>query len=245
MTGGLSVEGLSVAYRAARALQSVDLSVPSGALVGVLGANGAGKSTLARAIAGALPLYARTEGCVVFQGCDVLGKDASTVADLGIAFVPAGKTIFDELTVEEQLTLRLGRGIRRRERVEHAEQVLELFPRLRERLHHRGSQLSGGERQMVALAAALVAKPRLLILDEPSIGLAPLLVDEVIRRLAGIRELGVGILLIEQDVSVVANVADWVVVIRNGSVVVSEDASAGFASSARLRAAYLGESVGP
>ena len=98
---------------------------------------------------------------------------------------------------------------------------------------------------MVALAAALVAKPRLLILDEPSIGLAPLLVDEVIRRLAGIRELGVGILLIEQDVSVVANVADWVVVIRNGSVVVSEDASAGFASSARLRAAYLGESVGP
>jgi len=210
----LDVRGLCAGYGDAAVLHDVGLAVPDGSIVAVLGANGAGKTTLLRTVSG---LLRGTKGTIVFDGSDTAGVPVERLARRGLAHVPEGRGIIDELTVEENL--RLG-GLWKSADHSHA---YTLFPALAERRRHLGHQLSGGERQMLAVGRALVAQPRLLLLDEPSLGLAP----------------RVAVLLVEQNVRSALSIADRGVVMSLGRVVVDADAD-DLRDDDRLRHAYLG-----
>ncbi|MEV6970775.1 ABC transporter ATP-binding protein [Hamadaea sp. NPDC051192] len=233
----LQVEGLVVGYGAAPVLHDVDLTVPPATIVTVLGANGAGKTTLLRTLSG---LLRPAGGTIRFDGGSLAGVPVERVVRLGLAHVPEGRGVVAELTVEENL--RLGgvwRADRRDARLAQDE-VYELFPALAARRRHAGHQLSGGERQMLALGRALVARPRLLLLDEPSLGLAPRITAQImalLRRLCD--ETGLAVLLVEQNVRSALSVADQGVVLSLGRVVAAADA-AQLRDDAGLRHAYLG-----
>jgi branched-chain amino acid transport system ATP-binding protein len=231
----LSVEGARSAYGRVQALFGVDLEVGAGELVALIGANGAGKTTLLRAISGVQPLAG---GRVRLDGRDLAGVPAAARVRLGIAQVPEGRQVWGPLTVEDNLSLG---GYTRAPAENRATlaRVHDLFPRLRERRRQAAGTLSGGEQQMLAIGRALMARPRLLLLDEPSMGLAPRLVAQILDAVARLREDGVTILLVEQNANAALRIADRAYVLEGGQVALAGTA-AELAADPRVREAYLG-----
>jgi branched-chain amino acid transport system ATP-binding protein len=230
----LAVEGLTTEYGPVRAVDNVSLQIPPGSVTAVLGANGAGKTSLLRTITG---LVRPTSGTVRFADEDITSLSVEEIVRRGLAHVPEGRGVIAELTVIENL--RLG-GLWRGRDAAPLEEIYELFPVLRERQRQPASQLSGGERQMLSIGRALMARPRALLLDEPSLGLAPRLVGQImgmVRRLADSFELAV--LLVEQNARSALSIADRGIVLNLGRVVADQE-SAKLAADERLRHAYLG-----
>ena len=234
------MSGLSARYGAVAALRDVSLEVRAGELVALIGANGAGKSTLLRAIAG---LVAPAAGRVAFDGRDVTGQPPEAMIRAGVALVPERRRVFADLTVLDNLELggyALPRGHDFRSRLEAGvEEAYRLFPVLRRRRDQLAGTLSGGEQQMLAIGRALMTRPRLLLCDEPSLGLAPLVVAEIMRLLSTLREAGTTILLVEQNARMALRSADRAYVLEVGSVVLSGAAS-DLLQDDQLKAAYLG-----
>jgi branched-chain amino acid transport system ATP-binding protein len=233
----LEVSGVDVLYGNVRAIEGVSLSVEAGKVVTLIGANGAGKSTTLNAICGVLPV---SRGTIRFKGEQISGLLPHNIVRLGISQVPEGRRIFGRLTVSENITL--GSFVRhdRREIARDRERVLELFPRLRERLGQTAGTLSGGEQQMLAMARALVAKPALILLDEPSMGLAPMLVDQVFEIIKEINRQGVTILLVEQNAYAALEIADQAYVLASGEISLS-GSGAELLQHEEVISAYLGE----
>ena len=233
----LKIDGLTVAYGAIEALHGISMEVAQGEVVALLGANGAGKTTLLRTISG---LLRPKSGEVRFEG-EALGRSsAESRVKRGIAHVPEGRRIFPGLTVMENLDV--ATTIWRRRGMSSAEDlatVFALFPRLQERARQLGWSLSGGEQQMLAIGRALMARPKMLLLDEPSLGLAPRLSEEVYRRIADINAKGVTVLLVEQNTVLALEVAHRAYVIENGHIVLDGPAR-DLARHPRVREAYLG-----
>jgi branched-chain amino acid transport system ATP-binding protein len=233
VTDLLEVEGLTAGYGAAPVLHDVGLTVGAGRIVAVLGANGAGKTTLLRTLSGLLPAAA---GRVTFDGIDLRGVKVERMVRHGIAHVPEGRGVVTELTVEENL--RLG-GLWRKPPTK-LDEIYDLFPALANRRSHLGHQLSGGERQMLAIGRALAAQPRLLLLDEPSLGLAPKITAQIMGLLRDLRDrTGLAVLLVEQNVRSALSIADEGIVLNLGRIAAREKADK-LAGDADLRHAYLG-----
>ena len=228
----LAVRDLSASYGDFQALFGVSLDVAEGELVAVIGANGAGKTTLLRAVAGALPV---SRGVVEFAGRPVGGRPAEALVGLGMVLVPEGRRIFPSLSVEENLQVG---AYRRRPGPWTLERVHALFPILRERRREPGTNLSGGEQQMLAIGRGLMANPRLLLVDEISLGLAPLVVKRLYEALAAIRAEGTTLVVVEQDVSQVLAVAQRVYCLRKGAV--SLEGVPARLGRAQIAAAYFG-----
>jgi len=231
----LRLHDVSASYRGLKALQGVSLEVAKGEVVAVVGANGAGKSTLLKAIAGQVA----TTGAIELEGQGLARVPAHRITRMGIGLVPEGRRLFPRLSVEDNL--RLGAYAKRGEadRFKPLELVFSLFPRLQERLAQRAETLSGGEQQMLAIGRALMTQPRLLMLDEPSQGIMPKLVDDIFAAVVRIRALGVTILLVEQRLAEALEIADRAYVLQTGRVVMSGPAR-DIAADADVRRAYLG-----
>jgi ABC-type branched-subunit amino acid transport system ATPase component len=231
----LDAVDLSAGYGAVPVLGGITLEVRQGELVALLGANGAGKSTIMRALSG---LLRPVSGTIRLAGDRIERLEAHTIAAAGLALVPEGRQVFPELTVDDNL--RLGAHARN---VAHAEADLEAmlvrFPRLRERLHARAGLLSGGEQQMLALARGLMARPRVLLLDEPSLGLAPAIIDELFKAIAELRDSGITILLVDQMATQALAAADRGYVLESGRIVRADSAGV-LRLDPALEAAYLG-----
>jgi len=241
----LDVGDLHASYGGAvRALAGVSLSVPEGAVVAVLGNNGAGKSTLLRAISGTLGRRggAITGGTIELAGRSLVGLDAAEIARSGVVQVPEGRRIFGDLTVAENLRAGGVAARDKREREAARARVLELFPVLSERAHQRAGLLSGGEQQMLAIGRALMASPRLLLLDEPSLGLAPKVVAQVGEVIGEINRSGVTVVLVEQNAAMALSVASQAYVLTTGTVSLSGPA-AELAADDTVRDLYLGREV--
>jgi branched-chain amino acid transport system ATP-binding protein len=234
MTELLSVHGLSVAYGKVQAVRSIDLHVDEGEAVAVLGANGAGKSSIVRALTG---LTRVGSGQIMFRGQDVTRLSSDRRAAAGMALVPEGRRVFSDMTVTENLLM--GGYLAGREVAQRIEAMFELFPRLRERRQQLAATLSGGEQQMLAIARALMRGPSLLILDEPSLGLSPLLVQTIYRALKDLRERKMTILLAEQSASVALSLADRAYLLETGQVMLEGPART-LRNDPRVRDAYLG-----
>jgi branched-chain amino acid transport system ATP-binding protein len=232
----LEVSGLRVNYGVIEAVKGVDFSLAQGKITSLLGANGAGKSTTLLALSGLLRPDA---GSIRFDGVELANLPSHRIVAAGIVQVPEGREILTTLTVRENLLLGGYRRIEQKELGADLESLLELFPRLSERLDGRAGNLSGGEQQMLAVARALMAKPRLLLLDEPSMGLAPLLVQEIFRTLKELNERGLTIFLVEQNVRQALKIADHAYVMENGKIVLS-GASAELLDNPKVIEAYLG-----
>lgn len=217
----LEVRGLDVFYGQAQVLFEVSLRVEPGTLVAILGANGAGKSTLLKSIAG---LVHPKRGDIVFEGERINGRSPQTIVSMGISLVPEGRRIFTNLTVEENLKLGAFCPRARPQLKENLEVVYELFPVLKERRTQRAGTLSGGQQQMLAIARAFMSRPRLMLLDEPSLGLSPLLVKTIFEMITELKGHGVTVLLVEQNVHQALKVADRVYILKNGSVVMQGEA---------------------
>jgi branched-chain amino acid transport system ATP-binding protein len=231
----LEVRRLSAGYGAVTVLAGIDLDVGAGEIVAVLGANGAGKTTLNRALSGLIPARA---GSIRFAGADITGAGHDDIVRAGLIHVPEGRKIFPNLNVRENLLL--GAWARGREgRAQRLDHVLDTFPRLRERLRQSAGAMSGGEQQMLAIGRGLMADPRLLILDEPSLGLSPLLTEELFALIGRLNAAGIAILLVEQNVVQSLAVAARAVVIEQGRLALAGSA-ADLARDPRLKAAYLG-----
>ena len=238
----LEVKGLSVAYgRRAMALSSVSLEVGAGRIVALLGANGAGKTTLIRAVSGLLGLHGGhvTAGHVSLDGHPVAGLSADRIVRLGVGQVPEGRLVFKQLSVEENL--RVGAAVLPRRAVqERLDAVYSLFPKLLERRHQAAGLMSGGEQQMLALGRALASSPKILLIDELSLGLAPLIVSTIYTQLVAIREsFGTAILIVEQNARLALDIADSAYVLERGEIVLSGPAQE-VALSDKVRDAYLG-----
>jgi branched-chain amino acid transport system ATP-binding protein len=231
----LVVRNLHAAYGQTRVLHGIDFAVEAGGVTALLGANGAGKTTTLRAICGML----QTSGEILLDGRRIGGMATEDIARLGIAHVPDGRGTFRELTVEENL--RLGAYIRRdRQVADDVQRIFGYFPKLKERYRQQAGRLSGGEQQMLAIARALLLRPKLLLLDEPSFGLAPLIVRGVFDNLAEInaRE-GVGMLVVEQNANLALGIADHAYLLETGRIVMS-GAAADIRRDEQVRRSYLG-----
>lgn len=243
----LHVESVDVTYgRALSALRSVSLTVPHGAVVALLGANGAGKTTLLRAVSGTLRLHrgAVTGGRIRYGETVLDGKDPVTAVRAGVVQVPEGRRVFAGLSVDENLKSG-GLGLTRRDRArtqEARDRVFALFPRLAERTHQAAGLLSGGEQQMLAIGRALMAAPRLLLLDEPSLGLAPQMVDRIAEVIREINAQGTAVLLVEQNAGMALSLADHAHVLEVGGTRLSGPA-AELARTDAVRRLYLGETA--
>jgi branched-chain amino acid transport system ATP-binding protein len=236
MTSLLDVSGLCLNYGRTRAVKGIDLSVPSGAVVCLIGANGAGKTTTMRGLSG---LLKAAEGTIRFDGVDITNAPAHRIARLGIRQVPEGRQVFAEMTVEENLRLGGLQAPDSQTLEARRARVLERFPRLRERLTQQAGLLSGGEQQMLALGRALMGAPRLLLLDEPSMGLAPLFVEEIFRIIAELKRDGTTILLVEQNAQAALEVADYAYVLESGYITLHGPGPE-VADNPQVIAAYLG-----
>ncbi len=234
---GLVVTGLNVSHGAIHALHEISFSVQPGELAAVIGSNGAGKTTLLRALSG---LKDASSGSATWNDREMLGKKPEDLVRRGISHVSEGKSVIPELSVKENLVLG---GIWRSDRNDTAraiEEVVELFPRLGERMQQSADTLSGGERQMLAIGRALVSRPKLLLLDEPSLGLAPLVIEQIFQTIDKLRrELGLTVVLVEQNAMSALEIADIGVIINLGEVVATGKASE-LIDDPALRAAYLG-----
>ena len=233
----LEVSNAVVRYGAITALHGISFNVQAGEIVALLGANGAGKSTTLRMLSG---LHAPVEGAIVFEGQDVSRTKAHDFTKLGISHVPEGRRIFPQMTVEENLEM--GAFGRRGAFSDDMEKMYETFPILKERRKQLGGNLSGGEQQMLAIARALMSQPRLLLLDEPSMGLAPMIVETIFRIIGDIRASGTTVFLVEQNAAQALRLADRGYVMENGRIVF-EDSADRLLTDERVRAVYLGESV--
>jgi branched-chain amino acid transport system ATP-binding protein len=231
----LTVAHLNAGYDAGDVLHDISLDVAAGEFVCVIGANTAGKSTLLRTISGLVA----ARGSIRFDGVELIGRPSHDIPGLGIAHVPEGRHVFPDMTVEENVMLGAYAVRHAADLSERRERVLDLFPRLRERLAQRAGTLSGGEQQMVAVGRALMLMPRLLLLDEPSHGLAPKVVDELHDTLITVSKTGTAILLVEQNTALALSVASRGYVIESGRVVLAGTSEA-LASDDAVRAAYLG-----
>jgi branched-chain amino acid transport system ATP-binding protein len=240
MTDGalLDVEDVEIAYGKARAVNGATVRVPRGSITAIVGPNGAGKTTLLKAVCGLQPLRS---GQIRWEGQRIDGRPSREIAALGIAHVPEGRRVFGKMTVLENL--RLGAYLRAdaAEVARTLEMVFAAFPRLKERERQRSGSLSGGEQQMLAIGRALMASPRLIMADEMSQGLAPVIVQEVYRRLLEVNRQGVTILLVEQNARLAFKIARFVYVMEQGRVVL-EGPSAAVAASEHVQRAYLGAS---
>jgi branched-chain amino acid transport system ATP-binding protein len=231
----LRCENLSAYYKDVAALRRIDVSVDRGEAVALIGVNGAGKTSLLKALSGVI----KVSGRVLFDGDDITGESVEGRVRAGIAHVPEGRKIFPGLTVKENLLV--GAHVRRRDGEVQADldRVYSLFPRLAERSRQLGWSLSGGEQQMLAIGRGLMARPKVLLLDEPSLGLAPRLAEEVYARIADIHGEGLTVLLVEQNTVLALSVASRGYVLENGEVVL-QGSAAQLRSDERVREAYLG-----
>lgn len=234
----LEVAGVRAGYAGTSVLAGVSLHVDRGEIVAVVGANGAGKTTLIRTLAGMLRASA---GTVRFDGVEIAGLSSNAVCEAGLAQVPEGRQLFPTLSVEDNLRLGAFQRVRHGERGADGDlgDVYQRFPRLAERRTQLAATLSGGERQMLALGRALMGKPRLLMLDEPSLGLAPRIVREIMHIVADLRKTGVSILLVEQNARAALQVADYGYVLETGEIAL-EGASSSLAGNPRVVESYLG-----
>jgi len=235
--GALEIRDLSVAYGKVEALHKANVKVAAGSIVTVIGSNGAGKSTMLNAVMGLLP----ASGAIAYEGEDISGLETEARVARGLVLVPEKRELFAEMTVADNLVLGAFPRHRRRERGIDADlkAVYDRFPRLLERRAQLAGTLSGGERQMLALGRALMAKPRILMLDEPSLGLAPLIVRDIFRIIADLRKTGVAILLVEQNARAALQVADYGYVLETGEVALDGPASE-LATNPRVVETYLG-----
>ncbi len=233
----LSVNNAVVRYGAIEALHGISFEVKEGEVVTLLGANGAGKSTTLRMLSG---LHAPSSGSITFEGQDVTKVKAHMFSSLGISHVPEGRRIFPQMTVQENLEM--GAFGRKDNYDDDMERMFTLFPILKERRKQLGGNLSGGEQQMLAISRAMMSHPRLLLLDEPSMGLAPMIIDQIFRIIGEIRDTGTTVLVVEQNAAQALRLADRGYVMENGVIAFSDDA-AKLLHDPRVRAVYLGESV--
>ncbi len=234
----LEITNLHVKYGAISALKGISLSVKPGQIVTMIGANGAGKSTLLRALSG---LIRAAAGSVVFDGMDITNFAAHRVVAFGISHAPEGRMIFANLSVKENLEMGAYPRSDRGEIARDLDRVFALFPRLQERIKQSGGTLSGGEQQMLAIGRALMARPRMLLLDEPSLGIGPILVKAIFKTILEInRELGMTIFLVEQNAHLALKIADYGYVLETGHITL-EGPAGDIARNEQVRKAYLGE----
>ena len=232
----LEVSHLQAQYDGLQVLFDVSFQVPRGQIVGFVGSNGAGKTTTLRAVTG---LTRATGGSVVYEGREITNKKACQLPALGMVMVPEGRRLFPKMSVRDNLMM--GAFLCRDEKriAESLEQVYSIFPRVKERSKQLAGTLSGGEQQMVAIARGLMTRPKLLILDEPSLGLMPKLVEEVFEFVREINHMGITIIIVEQNVTETLQMCDYAYVIQNGATVI-HGTGASMLDSAEIRSAYLG-----
>lgn len=230
----LSIKDLKVNYGGIEAVKGISFDVPRGDIVTLIGANGAGKSSTLRAIAG---LVKPSAGNILFEGNEIVGKDTTDIVKSGVTLVPEGRKIFSDLTVLENL--KVGAYLRKDKIDDDIEWVYSLFPRLKERSWQAGGTLSGGEQQMLAVGRALMSRPKLLMMDEPSLGLAPLIVRDIFSIIKEINKQGVTILLIEQNANMALHTANTGYVIETGKITLSGNGK-DLLEDAAVKAAYLG-----
>ena len=231
----LRLEGVDTFYGPIQALHDVSLEVRQGEIVTLIGSNGAGKTTLLMSVCGNPRVRA---GHILFEGRDIGGQDTHQIMRDGIAISPEGRRVFADMSVEENLQMG-GFFLDRHQIAEGIEHVYTLFPRLRERAHQRAGTMSGGEQQMLAIGRALMSKPRLLLLDEPTLGLAPLIIAQIFEIIQAIRNEGVTVFLVEQNANRALQLADRGYVLENGHIVL-EDTGANLLANDEIRKAYLG-----
>lgn len=232
----LKVKDLRTGYNGGEIVHGISLEVPDNQIVAIVGGNGAGKSTLIKAITGLIPIMG---GEVEYNGEKLNGLSSDKIMQKGICLVPEGRQLFPNMTVEENLDIGSCTKAAHQRRQENKEMVFQMFPRLLERRKQLAGTLSGGEQQMVATARALMSNPKLLIMDEPSWGLAPILVAEMFQTIEDIRASGTSVLIVEQNVGKTLSMADWGYVIENGDVVM-QDVGKSLLQDEGLKKAYLG-----
>jgi len=232
----LKIRNLKACYGSINALKGIDLEVDEGEIVTLIGANGAGKSTTLKCISG---LIKQVDGEIIFQEKNILGVPAHKIVEMGICQVPEGRRIFGNLTVRENLIMGAYTIKDKKKIDEKMERVFSIFPRLKERINQLGGTLSGGEQQMLAIGRALMSEPKLLLLDEPSLGLAPFLVMEIFKIIRDINEQGTTILLVEQNAHMALQIAHRGYVLETGRIVLSGSAQE-LASNEEVKKAYLG-----
>jgi len=233
----LAIENLHVSYGAIRAVQGISFEIDEGEIVTLIGANGAGKTTTLRTVSG---LLRPSEGSILYRGQDLSRVPPEQIVRMGISHVPEGRHIFSNLTVRENLEMGAYTRRDKGEIEESLERVFASFPRLKERLKQLGGTLSGGEQQMLAMGRGLMSRPTLLLLDEPSMGLAPILVEEIFSIIEQINSQGTSILLVEQNAAMALSVADRGYVLETGEIVL-EGAARELLENPEVKAAYLGE----
>ena len=233
----LEIKNLHVYYGGIHALAGIDLEISEGKIISLIGANGAGKSTTLKSIMG---LVEKTEGSVVWNGTDITKMDTKEIVKLGIALCPEGRKVFPDLTVEENLNIGAYLRKDKKDIEKDREWVYELFPRMKEREWQLAGTLSGGEQQMLAVGRALMAKPKLLMLDEPSLGLAPLVIKDIFAIIRQIKEAGVNVLLIEQNAKAALEISDYAYVMETGRITMAGPGKE-LLTDDRVKKAYLGE----
>lgn len=231
----LKINDLKVNYGGIEAVKGISFDVPTGEIITLIGANGAGKSSTLRAIAG---LVKPASGSIVFEGDDITGKDPTAIVTKGITLVPEGRKIFPDLTVLENL--RIGAYLRNDDLTDDLNWVYDLFPRLKERSWQAGGTLSGGEQQMLAVGRALMSRPKVIMMDEPSLGLAPLVVKGIFNIIKEINKQGVTVLLIEQNANMALKTADYAYVLETGRITMS-GTGAELLANEEVKKAYLGK----
>jgi branched-chain amino acid transport system ATP-binding protein len=232
----LKIKDLHVNYGGIKALKGIDINVPEGKIITLIGANGAGKSTTLRSVTG---LIKTASGTIHYNNTEITGKKTLDVVKSGIVLVPEGRKVFANLTVYENLVLGAYSNKDRKAVNEDMEHVFTLFPRLKERIKQKAGTFSGGEQQMLAVGRALMSKPKLLMMDEPSLGLAPLIVKSIFEIIQNINKLGVTILLIEQNAKAALEIADYGYVMETGNIVL-EGTGSDLLNNDDVKKAYLG-----
>ncbi len=234
----LKIENLVVNYGAIKAIKGINVNVKQGEIVTLIGANGAGKSTILRAISSILK---PESGKIIFDGKDITGIPPHRIVELGISQAPEGRMIFSNLTVQENLDMGAYTRKDKENIKDDLELIFKLFPRLQERLKQPGGTLSGGEQQMLAISRALMSKPKLLLLDEPSLGIAPILVKQIFEKIKTLKDVtGLTILLVEQNANLALSISNYAYVLETGDIKLEGEAKE-LASNPEIRKAYLGE----
>lgn len=233
----LEVKGLQVYYGVIQALKDVSFEVNQGEVIALIGANGAGKTTTLHTVTGLIPAKA---GSIIFEGVDITKLPAHKIVEMGIAHVPEGRRVFAQLSVYENLIMGAYTRKDKKEIAENLEKVYQRFPRLRERKTQRAGTLSGGEQQMLAMGRALMSNPKMIVMDEPSMGLSPIFVNEIFDIIEKVSASGTTVLLVEQNAKKALSIADRAYVLETGKIVLSGDANE-LMNDDSIKKAYLGE----